>query len=133
MKKISKYKIRGFLGKGGMGKVYKIEYPVTGKVAALKHLDPNPLLVDLIGMEKIENLFTSEAVTMAKLRHPNIVEIWDYDRFEGKLYYIMDFYCNNLGTMIGESYVTERNSRVISIDKAFHYTGQTLSGLSCLH
>jgi serine/threonine protein kinase len=133
MKKIGKYKICGFLGKGGMGKVYKIEYPVTGKIAALKHLDPNPLLVDLIGMEKIEKLFTSEAVTMAKLRHPNIVEIWDYDRFEGKLYYIMDFYCNNLGTMIGESYETERSSRIISIDKAFHYTGQTLSGLSCLH
>lgn len=133
MKKIGKYKISGFLGQGGMGKVYKIEFPVTGKIAALKHLDPNPQLVVLIGMEKIEKLFISEAVAMAKIRHPNIVEIWDYDSFEGKLYYIMDFYCNNLGTMMGESYETERNSRIISIDKAFHYIRQTLSGLSCLH
>ncbi len=133
MKKIGKYKICGFLGKGGMGKVYKVEYPVTGKIAALKHLDPNPLLVDLMGMDKIEKLFTAEAVAMAKLRHPNIVEIWDYDSFEGKLYYVMDFYCNNLGTMMGEFYETERPSRIINIDKAFHYTGQTLSGLSCLH
>ena len=133
MKKIGKYKVCGFLGKGGMGKVYKVAYPVTGKIAALKHLDPNPLLVDLMGMEKIEKLFISEAVTMANLRHPNIVEIWDYDGFEGKLYYVMDFYCNNLGAMIGESYETERMSRTISIDNAFHYIEQTLSGLSCLH
>jgi len=133
MKKIGKYTIHGFLGKGGMGKVYKVEYPVTGKIAALKHLDPNPLLVDLMGMEKIEKRFTSEAVAMANLRHPNIVEIWDYDNFEGKLYYVMDFYCNNLGTIIGESYETEQDSRIISIDKAFHYIEQILSGLSCLH
>ncbi len=133
MKKIGKFKVCGLLGRGGMGKVYKVEYPVTGKTGALKLLAPNPFLSSIIGEEEIESMFTAEAIKMADLRHPNITEILDFDRSEGKLYYIMEFYCNNLGTMIGESYETEKPSRKISIEKALHYTRQVLSGLSRLH
>lgn len=133
MRTIGKYEIRGLLGRGGMGKVYKVRHPVTGKIAALKLLDPNPLLVQLIGMEKIRELFLSEAITMARLRHPNIVEIWDFDEFEGKTFYLMNFYFNNLGLIIGESMRTDEPSRRISIDRALDYCRQTLSGLDCLH
>ncbi|MFH1153315.1 MAG: protein kinase [Pseudomonadota bacterium] len=133
MKKIGKFKVYGLLGKGGMGKVFKIEYPVTQKVCALKLLDPEPVLTSLLGLEAIEEIFTAEAVTMARIRHPHVAEILDFDRFQGKPYYIMDFYCNNLGTTLGESYETEKPSRILSVDKAIHYTRQILEGLSCLH
>ena len=116
-----------------MGKVYKVEYPVTGKTGALKLLDPNPFLTSLIEQKEIEAMFTAEAVNMANLRHPNIAEILDFDACNGKLYYIMEFYCNNLGTMIGESYEIEKPSRKIRVDKAINYTRQILSGLSRLH
>ena len=62
MKTIGKYKIRGLLGRGGMGKVYKVELPVIGKIAALKLLSPNPHLVHLMGENAIRNLFISEAI-----------------------------------------------------------------------
>lgn len=133
MKKIGKFKVCGFLGHGGMGKIYKIEYPVTGKIGALKLLSPNPFLTSLIGKESIEEMFTAEAVKMAGIRHPHVVEILDFDKFNGHLYYIMNYYCNNLGIMTGESYETEKRSRAISIDKAIYYTRQILSGLSRLH
>jgi len=133
MKQISKYKICGLLGRGGMGKVFKVELPVIGKIAALKLLDPNPLLVDLMGAETIRNLFISEAVTMASLRHANIVTIGDFDENQGKPFYTMEYYCNNLGIIIGETYKTETPSRVIKIDKVIDYIRQTLSGLACLH
>ena len=133
MRKIGKYTICGMLGRGGMSKVYKVKLPVIGKLAALKVLDPDPLLIDLIGVEKVKELFISEAVTMANLRHPNIVGIGTFDGSDGKLSYLMDYYCNNLGVMIGESYRTDESSRVISVDKAIHYTRQTLEGLACLH
>jgi serine/threonine protein kinase len=133
LKKIGKYKICGLLGRGGMGKVYKVEMPVIGKIAALKLLDPNPLLIDLLGAETIQQLFISEAITMARLRHPNIVKIWDFDETNGKPFYTMEYYGNNLGTIIGETYKTEKPSRIIKIDKAINYTRQTLSGLACLH
>jgi serine/threonine-protein kinase len=133
MRKIGKYHIRGLLGRGGMSKVFKVEMPVIGKIVALKLLDPNPLLIDLIGREKIRELFTSEAIKLATLRHPNIVEIWDFGETDGKLFYVMDYYFNNIAIMIGETRRTERTSRIIKLDKAISYTRQTLSGLACLH
>ncbi len=133
MKKIGKYEIKGLLGKGGMGKVYKVALPVVGRIVALKLLDPNPFLVSLIGEEKITELFVTEAVTIAGLRHPNIVEILDYDAGGEKPYYTMDFYSNNLGDIIGETYRTEAPSRIIDISRAVSYARQTLEGLDCLH
>jgi serine/threonine protein kinase len=134
MNTIGKYKIRGLLGRGGMGKVYKVELPVIRKIAALKLLSPNPHLVHLMGENAIRDLFISEAVTMSNLRHPHIVEVWNFDETkDGKLFYAMDYYFNNLGIMIGESYITEASSRIIKLDKAIKYTRQILLGLSCLH
>ena len=133
MKYIGRYRIRGLLGRGGMSKVFKVELPVIGKIAALKVLDPNPQLIGLMGMANIRKLFVSEAIKMANLRHPNIVAIWDFDESEGKPFYLMDFVFNNLGIMIGETYRTERPSRIIRVDKAIHYTRQTLEGLAALH
>ena len=75
MKKIDKYEVCGLLGKGGMGMVYKVRMPVVGKVVALKLLSPHPYLVGLLGEEEIRRRFVSEALTMARLRHPHIVAI----------------------------------------------------------
>ena len=133
MKKIGKYNVTGLLGQGGMGKVFKIQYPVTGKIGALKYLDPNPLLISVMGREAVEAIFTQEAITMAKIRHPNILELFDFDRSDGKLFYTMDFYCNNLGQLMGESMETELPTRVLSLEKTFDYARQILDGLGCLH
>jgi serine/threonine-protein kinase len=133
MKSIGKYKIRGLLGRGAMGKIYKVEHPVIGKISALKLLAPNPLLVTLLGLGKLQAMFTAEAVTLAGLRHPHIVEILDYDLEDGQPYYLMQYYANNLGAMIGETFRSDQPSRRIGIEKAVYYTRQTLQGLSCLH
>jgi len=133
MRTIDKYRVRGLLGRGGMSKVFKVELPVIGKIVALKLLDPNPLLLDLIGAEKVRTLFMTEAVTMANLRHPHIIDVWDFGEADGKLFYTMDYYCNNLGTIIDETYQTEMESRIIKTEKVIHYIRQTLEGLACLH
>ncbi|MGE0083811.1 MAG: protein kinase [Desulfococcaceae bacterium] len=134
MKKIGRYTVRALLGQGGMGKVFKVEMPVTGRLAAMKLLKPNPLTVRLMGMESLRELFVSEAVIMAGLRHPNLLDIWDFDEDnQGNPFYITDYYCNNLGIMIGESSEAEKPCRVISTDRAIHYMHQILLGLACLH
>lgn len=133
MKRIDKYIIRGLLGRGGMGKVFKVEIPVISKIAALKYLDPNPFLIDLIGIDKIRDLFIAEAVTMARLKHPAIVDIWDFGETGGRPYYLFDLYSHNLGTVIGETYRTEMPSRPLPVEKAIEYTRQILSGLDCMH
>ena len=133
MKKIGRYIIEGLLGRGGMGRVFKVRLPVIDKIAALKLLDPDPLLAELMGMEKLRNLFTHEAVTIAGLNHPNIVAVSDYDRHDGKPFFVMDYFPNNMGTMMGEFYTIEKPSRPIRMDKALDYTRQILNGLDCLH
>jgi serine/threonine-protein kinase len=133
MNTIGKYKICGLLGRGGMSKVYKVQLPVIEKIVALKLLDPDPLLADLIGRPKIRELFISEAKKLANLRHPHIVEIWNFDEADGKPFYLMDYYFNNLATLIGETRWTDRPSRIIKLDKAIGIVSQILSGLACLH
>lgn len=133
MKYIGKFKVKGLLGKGGMGKVFKVEYPVTRKIGALKLLEPEPLLTTLMGEQGVEDLFVAEAVILASVRHPHVVEILDFDRFEGKPYYTMGFYSNNLGSLMGESYETELPSRIITVERSVRYGLQILDGLACLH
>jgi serine/threonine-protein kinase len=72
-------------------------------------------------------------VTIARLQHPNIVAIHDFDQEQGNPFFVMDFFANNLGTMMGESYRVESPSRILNPDKAINYIGQTLEGLACLH
>lgn len=133
MKKIGRYIIRGLLGRGGMSKVYRVSLPVVDDMAALKLLDPHPSLSALLGGGKIRELFIAEARTMAGLRHPNIVSIRDFDETGGKLFYVMEYFSNNLGDLIGETYRTEAPSRILSVDKAIHYTRQILQGVARLH
>jgi serine/threonine-protein kinase len=133
MKYIGRYRILGLLGRGGMSKVYKVSLPVIDKTAALKVLDPNPMLLSVMGMDKIIHLFTAEAKILANLRHPNIIDIWGFESNGGKPYYLMDYYCLNIGDIIGETYRTEKPTRIIRIDKAVYYIRQTLMGLARLH
>lgn len=133
MKTIGRYRIRALLGRGGMSKVYLVSLPVIGNAAALKRLDPHPSLMSILSADEIRRQFTAEAVTIATLRHPNIVSVQDFDAAEGKLFYVMEYYSNNLGDLIGETYRTEAPSRILSVDKALHYARQVLCGVARLH
>ncbi|MGD8994704.1 MAG: protein kinase [Syntrophobacterales bacterium] len=133
MKKIGKYEICGLLGKGAMSVVYKVRFPRFDKIAALKLLSPHPHLVGSLGMEEIKKRFVAEAKTMASLRHPNIVSIWDFDEDEGRPFLVMEYYCNSLGLIIGETYQIEDPSRALTLDKTVHYLRQILAGLRRLH
>ena len=133
MKKIGPYPIIGLLGKGGMSRVYKVILPVIGRIAALKILKPDPMVAQLMGAKRIRELFESEAITLGGLRHPHIIDIWGYDHHHQSPFYLMEYYCNNLGALIGESYRTEMPSRPIRTDKAIDYSLQILDGLACLH
>lgn len=122
MKTIGKYEIRGLLGRGGMGRVYKVQVPVIGKIAALKRLEPHPHLVSLLGETGVRDRFIAESATLAGIRHPHVVGIHDYDTDEaGRPFYLMGYWFNNLGVMMGETYRTEAPSRILPLDRAFYY------------
>ncbi|MCF8049838.1 MAG: protein kinase [Desulfobacterales bacterium] len=133
MRRIGKYEVRGFLGRGQMARVYKVAEPVIGKIGALKRLEPHPSLAALMGEARLQDLFVQEARTMAGLRHPNLVSILDFDTAGGAPFYVMEFHAVNLGDLIGEAYRPDRPSRILRLDRAVQYAFQTLDGLARLH
>lgn len=133
MKRIGRYEVLGLLGRGGMGAVYKAAMPVTGKIVALKLLAPNPLLRTLLGRELIERQFLAEAHTLGAISHPHVAAVWDFGRAGRRPYFVMEYFCRDLGQVIGESARVEAPTRALPLPRAVAYALQTLSGLSRLH
>ncbi len=82
-----KYILESLIGRGGMAEVYKSRHPDLDREVAVKVL--HPFLTDTPGF--VER-FRREARAAASLRHPNIVQIYDFDVTEDGLYYmVMEF------------------------------------------
>ncbi len=71
--RVEKYTIREEIGQGGMAVVYRAEDSVLKRDVAIKILHPH-----LMRQEAAVERFRREAVTVARLQHPNIIEIYDY-------------------------------------------------------
>ncbi|MFP4516793.1 MAG: protein kinase domain-containing protein [Desulfovibrionales bacterium] len=134
MKTIGSYEIRGLLGRGGMGVVYKCRAPFTGRIVALKVLDPrDELLVELVGRDELKRRFIQEARIMGSVRHPNVAQVLDFSLDAPRPYFTMEYFAHSLGTVIGETYRAEEPTRRLTVEKSVHYVRQVLCGLARLH
>ncbi|MGL1863596.1 MAG: DUF1566 domain-containing protein [Pseudodesulfovibrio sp.] len=133
--KIGRYDIKGLLGRGGMGAVYKAAMPVTGRIVALKVLKPAEIMEDLVGMETLTDMFLKEAATMASISHANIASILDVNDGSGadKAHFTMEYFCGNLGVLMGETYEVEKPSRRLGVVASLHIAREMLAGLDRLH
>ncbi len=82
LQSLGPYKIVRLIGQGGMAKVYKAWQPSLNRPVALKVLLPQ-----LTSDPSLIKRFQQEATTAARLRHPNIVTIYDVGE-EGGIYFI---------------------------------------------
>ena len=71
--KLDKYEIQSEVGHGGMAVVYRGLDTVLNREVAIKVLHPH-----MAGREESRARLRREALTVAKLRHENILEIYDY-------------------------------------------------------
>ncbi len=133
VKSIGNYQIRSRLGQGSMGQVYKVLIPGENRFAALKVLKPNSDLIKKMGMKWIYDQFIHEASVIENLQHPNVVDVWNLEEKDGHVYYLMEYFSRNLGTIMGEAYWADKSSRILRIGKAVDYISETLEGLSLLH
>ncbi|MHC1752453.1 protein kinase domain-containing protein [Humidesulfovibrio sp.] len=134
MKRIGRYAILGLLGRGGMGAVYKAAMPRTGRVVALKLLKPAEQLAATADAEALRQAFYREARLMAGIRHPGVAQVLDVDEdATGCPFFVMEYYCNNLGALLGEGPRVEEPCRRLGVERSLGLARQLASALARLH
>ncbi len=86
-KPFGRYLIQSELGRGGMGIVYKAVDPQLQRTVALKVLIGEAASADPDRVKR----FIREATSIAKLRHPNVVQIHDIGKVGAQHYFTMDY------------------------------------------
>ena len=79
------YKIVDVVGRGGMGRVYKGHDEKLQRYAAVKVFDAEGVVGD--DLDEYRERFQREARAVARLRHPNIVDLYQFGQ-SGSLYYM---------------------------------------------
>jgi len=81
-----RYQIIEELGKGGMGKVYKVHDTEINEKVALKLLKP-----DIAADKKTIERFRNELKFARKIRHKNVCQMYDLNKEEGTHYITMEY------------------------------------------
>ncbi len=85
-KTLGKYRILERLGRGGMADIYKAYHPRLDRHVAVKVLHAH-----LAEGKDFLGRFEREARAVAALRHPHIVQVYDFDIEDGLTYMVMEF------------------------------------------
>ncbi len=84
---VDKYHIMGPISSGGMGTVYRAEHILIGRQVAMKILRP-----EFRAHEQLVRRFLVEARAASMIRHPNIVDVFDFGATpEGDSYCVMEY------------------------------------------
>jgi len=117
-----RYQIIEELGKGGMGRVYKVlDKEVNAKVA-LKLIKP-----EIASDKKTIERFRNELKVARDIAHKNVCRMYDLGKEEGAYYITMEYVSGeDLKSFI-------RRSGIISVGKAISIANQVCEGLSEAH
>ncbi len=80
-----RYEVRGAVGRGGMGRIYRVHDRILGEELALKTLLPDHV-EDKVVMER----FLNEARIARSLSHPNVVRVHDIGQADNTVYISME-------------------------------------------
>lgn len=83
--RLGQYEVQDFLGQGAMGLVYRAyhhDLERTGAVKVMQAITPD---ADTVAR------FRHEAQAIAQLRHPNIVNVYDFGDYQGTPYMIVEY------------------------------------------
>lgn len=121
-----RYKIEELLGQGGMSAVYKATDPNLRRVVAIKIVHPH-----LSSEPSFIRRFEEEAAAIASLRHPNIVQVHDFNSDEDVNYMVMEYVPGE--TLQARLKRLNKNERRMSIIEALQISINVCEGLSYAH
>ena len=80
---IGRYQVLGAIGRGGMGSLFLALDPLLDRQIAIKLLRDDD--------DELRERFAREARAAARLRHPNIVTIFDVGDYDGQPFIAMEY------------------------------------------
>lgn len=117
-----RYRIGGFIGRGGMGEVYRGEDLVLGQTVALKFL-PDRFARDPVRSER----FFAEVRLARQVSHPNICRVYDIGEANGHTFLSMEYVeGDDLRTLL-------RRVGRLPQDRAVRIAQQLCAGLDAAH
>jgi hypothetical protein len=123
---IGKYRIVEHLGRGGMAEVYKAYQPSLDRYVALKLMH-----AFLAADQDFIARFEREAKNVAALRHPNIVQVYDFDVQSGTPYMVMEYIEG--GTLKSHLEDLARKGQALGINDAVNVVHEVGKALSYAH
>ena len=118
--KLGQYEVQDFIGQGAMGLVYRAYHAQLERIGAIKVMQAITPDADTVAR------FRHEAQAIAKLRHPNIVDVYDFGEFQGTPYMIVEY-------IPGGSLATRMAHGRLDTDKALSYLRGIAAGLDYAH
>ncbi|HKP84575.1 MAG TPA: serine/threonine-protein kinase, partial [Blastocatellia bacterium] len=119
---LGNYKVVEKIGEGGMGAVYRGFDVMLEREVAIKMLRP-----ELASQPEVVERFRTEAITLAKLNHPNIATLFSFLR-EGEDYFmVMEFV---RGETLDDAI---RKFGAMSLERAIPLFCQALEGIDHAH
>src|SRR3954468_5193783 len=83
---LGSYRIEGYIGRGGMGVVYRAQHVHLGRQVAMKLLAP-----ELAENESFRDRFVRESRVAARVDHPNVIPIYEASESEGRYFIAMRY------------------------------------------
>jgi Protein kinase domain len=118
--KLGQYEVQEFIGQGAMGVVFRAYHSQLERTGAVKVMQAMSPDADSVAR------FRYEAKAIAKLRHPNIVDVYDFGEFEGTPYMIVEY-------VPGGSLASRMSRRPLDQETALKYLRGIAAGLDYAH
>ncbi|HEU5115972.1 MAG TPA: serine/threonine-protein kinase [Isosphaeraceae bacterium] len=119
---VGKYVILDRLGSGSMGRVYKANHLLMGRVVALKVIAP-----EISSNSRVVSRFQREMKLVGRLDHPNVVRAYDADQLGSILYIVMEYVS---GHSLGQIFRERGPLRPIDVAR---YAADAALGLAHAH
>lgn len=123
----SYYSISRLLGVGGMGIVFQAQDELLMRDVAIKFISPR-----LLGNADSITGFLQEARAMARVSHPNVVEVFTFGEHEDKPYFVMEY----VPGLTGDTWLRERMLRAGApppVDEVLGIIDQCCRGVEAIH
>lgn len=123
-KTIGNYRVKGLIGRGGMGVVYRGHHLQLPREVAIKSIDAR----NREALTHLAHRFEKEAFVQSQLDHPGIVKVYDYIVDEWAYYIVMEYV---EGRSLAQLLAQEE--RPLKADRALNFFEQMLAAISYAH